>query len=317
MYNKVLASPDNYLDFKVEQGKLWKFIPAKTEVLDFRYEWKICVPESQREETLRREHNDSFHIGYEKLLDKLRTRYFWPNMANTTRKYVEQCKICKECKPSTTSQHPPMGNQRLATKPFQILAIDFIQSLPRSKAGNMHLLVLLDLFSKWTALIPVKKISAELVVKILQEQWFRRYSVPEILISDNATSFLSRDFKSFLERYQVQHWANSRYHSQANPVERLNRSINACIRTYVKTDQRLWDTKISQVEYTINNTVHSSTGFTPYRIVFGHKIVAGGDEHLRDVDKSELSEKERVEKKLKVDQNIFQIVQKKFGKSAR
>lgn len=196
-----------------------------------------------------------------------------------------------------------------------MIAVDFIQSLPRSKSGNMHLFVILDLFSKWTALIPVKKISTELIVKILEEQWFRRYSVPEIIITDNATSFLSHDFKGFLEKYGVKHWANTRHHSQANPVERLNRSINACIRTYVKSDQRQWDTKISAIEHIINNTMHSSTSFTPYRILFGHEIVTTGEEHRRDPDTSEVSETARDEQRSKIDDSVYDLVRKHLEKA--
>lgn len=315
LYDKVRSAPDENVDFKIEEGKLYKFVPSKTEVLDFRFEWKLCVPEKSRDEILRKEHDEAFHIGYEKLLDKIRTRYFWPKMATTIRRYVERRRTCKECKPTTISQHPVMGNPRLARKPFQMLAIDFIQSLPRSKAGHTHLLVLLDVFSKWTVLVPVRKIATDLIIKIIEEQWFRRFSVPEILISDNATSFLSNAFKDFLSRYQVKHWANSRHHSQANPVERLNRSINACIRTYVKTDQRLWDTRISEVEHTLNNTSHSSTGLTPYMIVFGHEIVSEGTEHLRDPDTSDVSESERAERKLKVDDQIQRIVRQNLAKA--
>lgn len=315
LYNKVLSDPDDCVDYKVEEGKLFKFVPSKTEVLDFGFEWKLCVPERSRDEVLRKEHDESFHVGYEKLLDKIRTRYYWPKMAVSIRKYVERCRTCKECKPATISQHPVMGNPRLASKPFQILAIDFIQSLPRSKSGHAHLLVLLDVYSKWTMLVPVRKISTDLVIKTLEELWFRRLSVPEILISDNATTFLSKSFQNFLTRYQVKHWANSRHHSQANPVERLNRSINACIRTYVRSNQRIWDTRISEVEYTLNNTTHSSTGLTPYMILHGHEIIASGAEHRRDPITVEMPEAERCQHKLKVDRQIQEIVSKNLVKA--
>lgn len=315
LYKKVSAAPEEFLDYKIEDDKLMKFIPCQTEVLDFRFEWKICVPERLREALLRKEHEENFHVGCEKLFQKLRGKYFWPKMAASVRKYVEQCQLCKECKPAYTSQHPIMGHPRIATKPFQILAIDFIQSLPRTKSGNIHLLVLLDLFSKWSVLVPIKKISTEIVVKILQEQWFHRYSVPEFLISDNATCFLSHKFQSFLAHYKVQHWANARYHSQANPVERLNRSINACIRTYVKSDQRLWDTRISEIEFTLNNTVHSATGLTPYKILFGHEIVADGEDHRRDVDTSNLTGKDRIDLKQKVDSRVYEAVHKNLEKA--
>lgn len=315
LFRKVQNSPDEHLDYKIESGKLYKFVPTKSDVFDYRYEWKLCVPEALRSDILRREHENSFHIGYEKLLEKVRQKFFWPNMASIIKKYAQNCKSCKEFKPTNVSQHPEMGKQRLTTKPFQILALDFIQSLPRSKSGNQHLLVLMDLFSKFTILVPVRRIGTDLIIKILQEQWFLRYSVPEILISDNASCFLSKDFKAFLDRFNVQHWTNARHHSQANPVERLNRSINQCIRTYVKNNQRLWDTRIAEVEFTINNTKHSSTGFSPYRIIYGHEIVASGEDHKLDVETKELTEQERIEKKLKIDRTIYNAVYNNLQKA--
>ena len=315
LFETVKQNPENHLDFKIEDDKLYKYVPTQTEALDYVFDWKLCVPEELRENILREEHEKALHIGSEKLLHKLKKSYFWPSMAAAVRKFIERCGVCKESKPSTISQYPEMGKQRICTKPFQILAIDFIQSLPRSKTGNAHLLVLMDLFSKWTLLFPVKKISTALVIKTLEEHWFRRFSVPEILISDNASSFLSKDFKSFLDHYGVVHWANARHHSQANPVERLNRTINACIRTYVKSDQRVWDTKVSEIEHTLNNTVHSSTGFSPYRILFGHEIIAKGSEHRIDVDIRTLSENERQALRLNVDKAVHDTVLKNLKKA--
>lgn len=144
--------------------------------------------------------------------------------------------------------------------------------------------------------------------EILENSWFRRYSAPEIILSDNASTFLSTNFKDLLQKFQVQHWTNPRHHSQANPVERLNRTINACIRTYARSNQTLWDNRIPEIEYTLNNTPHGATGFSPYRILFGHEIVARGDEHRVDRDLRELSDEERLEKKLVIDNHIHALV---------
>lgn len=315
MMTKVKQSPDEHPDFKIEQDKIYKLVPTKNEVLDYSHEWKLCIPHELRSQILQKEHDDSLHIGFEKTLDRIKKLYFWPKMSSFIQKYVRNCRICKESKPSNTSQHPEMGKQRLVTKPFQILSIDYIQSLPRSKTGNAHLLVLLDMFSKWTVLVPVKKISSALTVKIIEEQWFRRYSVPEILISDNATSFVGHEFKAFLDKYKVKHWTNARHHSQANPVERLNRSINSCIRSYVKSDQRLWDTRISEIEHIINNTLHTSTGFTPYRILFGHEIISNGQDHLRQVDTQDLTSEARIDRKLEIDKTLFHTIRKNLEKA--
>lgn len=170
----------------------------------------------------------------------------------------------------------------------------------------------MDLFSKFCLLIPVRKISTPQVCTILAQCWFRRYSTPKNIITDNASTFLAKEFQGFLEKYKIKHWANARHHSQANPVERLNRTINACIRTYVRRDQTLWDTRVSEIEYVLNNTPHTATGFTPYKVLFGHEIISTGEEHLEEQE--DISDGERVMKKQEIDTFIRELVYKNLKK---
>lgn len=65
----------------------------------------------------------------------------------------------------------------------------------------------------------------------------------------------------------------------------------------------------------INNTIHSSTGFTPYRILFGHEIIANGEEHRVDPITTDGVEAERLQQKLNVDQHIQTIVSKNLEKA--
>ncbi|XP_055605127.1 uncharacterized protein LOC129753338 [Uranotaenia lowii] len=57
LFIKVKNSPDDYLDFKIENGKLFKYVAAKMETMDYRYEWKLCVPSELKKEILEREHD--------------------------------------------------------------------------------------------------------------------------------------------------------------------------------------------------------------------------------------------------------------------
>lgn len=314
-FRKVDEDPSSFADFKIEDNKLYKFVAAASDVLDYRYEWKLCLPEGLRESVLKEEHDASLHPGYEKTIQKLKTRYYWPKMAVDTKRYVQACDVCKQCKPSTVPSNPPMGKQRLTDRPFQILALDFIQNLPRSKLGHAHLLVLMDIFSKWTLLIPFRRIEAKAVCRVVEDQWFRRYGAPEIVISDNATTFTGKEFQALLQTRGIRHWPNSRHHSQANPVERTNRTINSCLRTYMQPDQRVWDTRIPEVEEMINTTVHSSTGFSPYRILYGHEKVCKGEEHRLERDEGELSIEAREKYRKEVGGDFLEMVKKNLEKS--
>lgn len=316
-YARLLASvkndPENHIDFKVEGNNLYKLVSSQSDVLDYAFDWKLCVPESKRADILIKEHDNAFHIGFEKTIDKIKKRYYWPRMSADVKRYVSNCETCKLIKPSTTSVVPEMGNQRVTTRPFQILTMDYIQSLPRSSRGNAHLLVLMDVFSKYCLLAPVRKISSSSLCEILEQQWFRRLSVPQYLISDNATTFHSKEFQNLLAKYEVRHWASARHRSQANPTERLNRTINAMMRSYVRENQKLWDTRISEVEFILNNTVHATTKFTPFKVIFGHEIVTKGSEHR--FENECLSEEERMERMKSISKSVFETVTSNLKKA--
>lgn len=192
--------------------------------------------------------------------------------------------------------------------------MDYIQSLPRSKHGNAHLLVIMDIFSKYCLLAPVKKISSMSLCKILEEQWFRKLSTPQIIITDNATTFMSREFHNLVAKYEIQHWANARHRSQANPAERLNRTINSMIRTYVRQDQKLWDSKISEIEFVLNNTIHSSTKFSPHCVLFGHEAVTKGSQHRLEAN-DDVSEEERMNRLRTISRKIYDFVREHLEKT--
>lgn len=164
-------------------------------------------------------------------------------------------------------------------------------------------------------LVPVRKIEAKIVCRIVEDMWMRRFRTPELIISENASTFVGKEFQALLKTRGVQHWPNARHHSQANPVERVNRTINACLRTYMQPDQRIWDTRISEVEEMINSTVDSSTGYTPYRILYGHVKVVAGEQHRVEREEGELSMQARDQLRKKMGEQTFHEVRKILQKS--
>lgn len=150
---------------------------------------------------------------------------------------------------------------------------------------------------------------------VLKDQWFYRNSVPEIIITDNGSVFTSKVFKDLLDHFRIKHWLNSRYHSQANPVERVNRTINSAIRTYVREDQRMWDTKLSEIEMILNTSKHTSTGFTPYFITHGTELSETGNDHRLSRHHQETSEGEREEQRKQNFTKIYDIVKNNLNKA--
>jgi len=58
-------------------------------------------------------------------------------------------------------------------EPWATVCADFVGPLPRSKHGNQMLLVMIDRFSKWTELVPLRSATAESLKKTFRERKVR------------------------------------------------------------------------------------------------------------------------------------------------
>jgi len=61
------------------------------------------------------------------------------------------------------------------------------------------------------------------------------------------------------------------FHPQTNGfLERSHKTLKAYLRSFVDKDQE-WDQILCYAMYCYNSTIHTSTNYTPYELVFGHK----------------------------------------------
>lgn len=105
------------------------------------------------------------------------------------------------------------------------------------------------------------------------------------MLSDNGVQFKSKEMKALVGQYGVRHMFTATHSPQANASERVNRSIIAAIRAYIEADQTTWDRYLHSIASALRNSVHSTTGKSPYYTVFGQHMVqhAGSYELLRNV----------------------------------
>ena len=82
----------------------------------------------------------------------------------------------------------------IATKPLEVLAMGFTQLEPASD-GRENVLVLTDVFIKFTVAIPTRDQKAVTVAKALIPEWFIMYAVPQRLNADQGRSFEAQVIK--------------------------------------------------------------------------------------------------------------------------
>lgn len=72
-----------------------------------------------------------------------------------------------------------------------MFGIDLMGPFPRSKKANLYLLVVVDYYTKWVEIFPLRDSKTPCLVKILREKIFTCWGVPQYLVSERGAQFTS------------------------------------------------------------------------------------------------------------------------------
>jgi transposase InsO family protein len=315
---KVTENQEKYPEFKVEGEKLFKYCKSPNEFGDQDFVWKLLIPADSRTEIMQKAHDECGHLGVFKTTNRIRQRYYWPRLQEDVQAYIRKCDACKSSKDLRTVQRPPMGQPKVATRPWQIISMDFVGKFPRSSQQNTQLLVVYDWFSKYVVIKPLRAALAQKLCDFLEYEVFLQHSVPQKIISDNGSQFISKQFQTLLKKYNVQHVPNARYHSQHNPAERANGVIGAAIRCYLGQNHKKWDQELKRIAYAMNTSVNAVTRLTPHYLVYGKELKIDGREYSEgNATNVELYANEKSEDLAKAQKFVLEHMAKSHENSKR
>jgi hypothetical protein len=76
-----------------------------------------------------------------------------------------------------------------AALPFERICLDFVQNLPRTRKGNVHILTCVDYAARWVIAKAVPDMEATTVVNFLYEEVLLNHGCPLEIVSDIGGSF--------------------------------------------------------------------------------------------------------------------------------
>lgn len=280
LIRKVTESPDKFPSFRVDNGCLYKHVANKHGIVGNLSEWKLIVPKGNRAEVFRECHDDTTagHFGISKTFARISELYYWPRLRQEVYRYVRKCEICQAQKSPNQARPGLMGSYKNINFPFQLISMDLLGPLPRSRNGNQFLLVVVDWFTKFVLVQPLARATSKPIIRFVENHVFLVHGVPQIIVVDNGSQFISRDFQSLATTYKVQKiWYNARYHPQINHTERINRIIVTALSSYIHDNHRTWDENVFRVAQAIRLSKHEVTGFSPAFLAFGRNVPLTGD----------------------------------------
>jgi transposase InsO family protein len=236
---------------------------------------RLVVPSKMRESVMERFHADKFegaHLGVEKTFSKLRLRFYWSTMRKDVENWIKGCKVCQQKK-----HVQKLGAGHLqpipVSYPWEYIAVDFAGPLTLSHRGNRYIMVATCLFTKWAEAWAIPAITAEVSAKILTEQMFCRFGLPDVLLTDQGSQFTSAVTKEVCKLLAIDKLFTTAYHPQTNgQTEKFNRTLKTMLRTLIQDrHQKDWDEFIPYILMAYRAAPHKSTNDSPYYLVFGRE----------------------------------------------
>ncbi|GBG78897.1 hypothetical protein CBR_g28611 [Chara braunii] len=236
-----------------------------------RGEERLCIPQDQRLRTLLMSecHDARGHFGFLKSYAALSQRFFWKEMRSEMLRYVDTCELCQGNK---VQRKPPLGLLKplpIPDGPPQSVSIDFTDLGKTTPCGMRQVMVYVDRFSKCAEFILLPEVARVPAVRTaFSERWVTHHGPPTSIVNDRDPKFCSEEWQSYCKEYL--HYRldmTSGHHPEANGLaEVMNQVLFQLLRPVISPDQQDWDLHLARAQLMYNMFVHSSTGFSPYRL---------------------------------------------------
>lgn len=130
---------------------------------------------------------------------------------------------------------------------------------------------MVDRLSKYGHFTPLPAhFSSSIVADAFIRNIVKLHGLPRTIVSDRDKTFTSAFWQYLMKLQGTQLCFSTAYHPQSDgQSEALNKCLEMYLRCFVHDYPRQWPTYLPWAEFWYNTAFHSSTGFTPFRIVYG------------------------------------------------
>ena len=230
--------------------------------------YQLVLPVECRQEVLFQLHDQMGHMGTERTLDLVRSRFFWPRMSADVCHKIRTCERCIRRK-AQPEKAAPLVNIK-TSRPLELVCMDFL-SIEPDRSNTKDVLVITDHFTKYAVAVPTPNQRAKTVAKALWDNYLVHYGIPERLHSDQGPDFESHTIKELCQMAGIHKIRTTPYHPRGNPVERFNRTLLNMLGTLQEQDKTHWKDFIKPLVHAYNCTRNDVTGYSPYELMFGRQ----------------------------------------------
>ncbi|KAJ9543976.1 hypothetical protein OSB04_023683 [Centaurea solstitialis] len=241
------------------------------------FKGRVWVPKTGnlRELILKEAHESrySIHPGADKMYKDLKEYYWWPGMKKDVASYVGRCLTCSKVKAENQKPSGLLQQPEIPEWKWERISMDLVTKLPRTAKGHDTIWVIVDRLTKSAHFLPIREdYKMDKLARIYIKEVVTRHGVPISIISDRDSRFTSRFWQSLQKSLGSQLDWSTAYHPQTDgQSERTIQTLEDMLRACVIDFGGNWDDHLPLVEFSYNNSYHTSIQCTPYEALYGRK----------------------------------------------
>ena len=194
---------------------------------------QVMVPEKLRRPIMEVAHGSIMggHMGIKKTTDKIQSAFYWPGIQGDVTRFCKSCDVCQKTVSKRSVPKVPLEKMPLIDKPLKGVEIDLVGPIsPPSEDGHRYILTLLDFLTRYPEAVPLKNIDTETVAEALVDI-FSRLGVPEEILSDLGTQFVSDCMREVTRLLSIKQLATTPCHPMCNGLpEKFNGTMKSMLK---------------------------------------------------------------------------------------
>ena len=231
---------------------------------------QIVLPAEYHQMVFVQLHERMGHLGHERTVELCQQRFYWPHMSADVKDYIQKKCRCVANKAPNVAERAPLVPIE-ATHPFQMVSIDYLKLDP-CKGKYEYVLMVTDHYTRFCQMYGTRKKSSKAAAEKIFNEFILQFGYPEKLHHDLGPEFNSKLFAELHRLTGIRPSNTTPYHPAGDgQVERLNRTVINMLKTLPDKAKKDWKSHLPKLAFAYNSTVHKSTGYSPFYLLFGRQ----------------------------------------------
>ena len=233
----------------------------------------LAIPETCADKIITLYHKSLFagHQGVIKTYLTISDKFFIPSLIHYLKSYIKGCNICQ------LSRNEKLPTRHLQTKintnyvPMSRLSMD-LKVMPRSHKGLRYILYIIDEVTNFLVTVPIFQAKSEEVGEAILEHVITKYCIPEYIIMDQDSAFMSSLMTYLFHRLDTKIKTIVPYNHQSLQGEHRIKSLKHILTKHLTGLGQMWTKYVSLAMFAYNNFSSPNLGnYSPYELTFGRK----------------------------------------------